>query len=47
MPKTVGAGLEYSQNAYTISSLGNLSLGDEVSFYYDGAFIYKAVVTEF
>ena len=47
MPKTVGAGLEYSQNAYTISSPGNLSLGDEVSFYYDGAFIYKAVVTEF
>ena len=46
-PKIVGAGLEYSQNAYTISAPGNLSLGDEVSFYYDGAFIYKAVVTEF
>ena len=46
-PKTVGAGLEYSQNAYTISAPGNLSLGDEVSFYYDGVFIYKSVVTEF
>ncbi|MBE5860412.1 MAG: hypothetical protein E7301_09875 [Butyrivibrio sp.] len=46
-PKIVGAGIEYSQNAYTISDPGNLSLGDEVSFYYDGAFIYKSVVTEF
>lgn len=46
-PEVIGAGLEYSQNAYTISDPQNLSLGDEVSFYYDGAFIYKAVVTEF
>ncbi len=46
-PEVIGAGLEYSQHAYTISDPENLSLGDEVSFYYDGAFIHKAIVTEF
>ena len=46
-PAVIGAGLEYSQHAYTISDPENLSLGDEVSFYYDGAFIHKALVTEF
>ncbi len=45
-PEVIGAGLECSQHTYAISAPENLSLGDEVSFYYDGAFIQKAIVTE-
>ena len=37
---------DYRQQAYPIQDPGNLQAGDEVSVYYDGAFIYSTIVTK-
>lgn len=42
----IPANTDSKEMTFSISDPGNLKAGDEVSVYYDGAFIYSTVVTE-